>query len=123
MRFSCRGGAEFVEVAAQAEDDFLGVEFLAGVVGGAVFGAAAALDAGVGLQADELGESVPGDEAEVFIADERRDFAEAAAGKKDGGRAQHQVQMLGVRDDGQEDEHGEGVSPPEDRACSWSWRR
>ena len=44
-------GAEIVEIAAQAEDDFFGVEQLAGIGGGAVLGAAAALDAGVGLEA------------------------------------------------------------------------
>jgi hypothetical protein len=67
------GGAEVVEVGADAEDDLFGVEELAGVGGGAVLGAAAALDAGVGLQADELGEVLAGDEAEVFIAGERRE--------------------------------------------------
>ncbi len=112
------GGAELVEVGAHAEDDFLGVEHLSGVGGGAVLGAAAALDAGVGLQADELGEVLAGDEAEVFIADERRDLAEAAAGEEDGGRAEHQVQVLGVGDQGQEDEQREGVRPPED-ARGW----
>ena len=66
---SVGGGAEVVEVAAQAEDDFFGVEDFAGVGGGAVLGAAAALHAGVGLQADELREVRAGDEAEVFIAD------------------------------------------------------
>ena len=72
-------GAVFVEIAANAEDDFFGVEDLAGVVGGAVLGAAATLDAGIGLQADELGQVLAGDEAEVFIAGERRNIAEAAS--------------------------------------------
>ncbi len=62
------GRAEVVEVGAQAENDFFGVEQLAGVGGGAVLGAAAALHAGVGLQADQLGEVGAGDQAEVFIA-------------------------------------------------------
>ena len=97
-------GAEFVEIAADAEDDFFGVESFAGVGGGAVLGAAAALDAGVGLQADELGEVLAGDEAEVFIAGERRNIAEAAAGEEDGDRAEDQVQMLGVWDEWQEDQ-------------------
>ncbi len=69
-----RSGAEVVEIGAHAEDDFFGVEQLAGVGGGAVLGAAAALDAGVGLQADELREVGAGDEAEVFIAGERRNL-------------------------------------------------
>ena len=43
-------GAELVQVTAQAQDDFLGVEHLARVVGRAVLGAAAALHARVGLQ-------------------------------------------------------------------------
>jgi hypothetical protein len=77
-------GAVFVEVAADAEDDFFGIEEFAGVVGGAVFGAAAALDAGVGLQADELGQVFAGDEAEIFIAFERWNLAEAAAREEDG---------------------------------------
>ncbi len=62
------GGAEVVEIGAEAENDFFGVEELAGVGGGAVLGAAAALHAGVGLQADELREVGSGDEAEVFVA-------------------------------------------------------
>jgi hypothetical protein len=103
------GRAEVVEVAAQAEDDFFGVEQLAGVGGGAVLGAAAALDAGVGLEADELGEVGAGDEAEVFIAGERGNLAEAAAGEKDGGRAEQQVQVLGVGNDGQKDEQRQRV--------------
>jgi hypothetical protein len=61
-----------------------------------VLGAAAALDAGVGLEADQPGEVRAGDQAEVFIARERRNLAEAAAREKDGGRAENQVQVLGV---------------------------
>ena len=72
-------GSEFVEVAAQAQDDFFGVERLARIRSGAVLGAAAALDAGVRLQADEAREVCAGDEAEVFIAGEGRDATEAAA--------------------------------------------
>ena len=107
------GRAVFVEVTAEAEDDFFGVEFLAGVVGGAVLCAAAALDAGVGLKAGELGEVFACDKAEIFVADERRDFAEASAREKDGGGAEHEVEVFGVRNDGKEDEDGEGVNPPE----------
>ena len=39
-----------------------------------------------------------------FVANERRDLAEAAAGEKDGGRAEDEVQVLGVRDEGEKDE-------------------
>ena len=108
--------AEFVQVAAHAEDDFFGIENFAGVVGGAVLGAAAAFDAGVGLQGDELGDVFAGDEAEIFVAGERRDVAEAAAREKDGDRAEHQVQMLGVRNQRQKDQERERVRPPE-AAC------
>ena len=55
------GGAEVVEIGADAENDFFGVEELAGVGGGAVLGAAAALDAGVGLETDKLREVGAGD--------------------------------------------------------------
>jgi hypothetical protein len=47
-----------------------------------VLGAAAALDAGVGLEADELGEVGAGDQAEVFIAGRVGGSGEAAAGRK-----------------------------------------
>ena len=74
------GGAEGVEVGAGAEDDLLGVEDLAGGGGGAVLGAATALDATIGLQGDDLGEVATGGEAEVFhglVGGERRDGGEA----------------------------------------------
>ena len=64
--------AEVVQVAAHAQDDFFRVENLAGVGGRAMFGAAAALDAGVGLQRDDLRQVLAGDEAEIFIAGQRR---------------------------------------------------
>ena len=70
-------GAEFVQIAAHAQDDLFRVQHLAGVVGGTVFGAAAAFDAGVGLQRDDLRQILAGDEAEIFVADERRNLAEA----------------------------------------------
>src|SRR6185503_19049321 len=38
-----RGGAEVVQIVAHAQSDFLGIEDLAGVVRGAMFGATAAL--------------------------------------------------------------------------------
>ncbi len=110
-----RRRAEIVQVGAQAEDDLFGVEQLAGVRGGAVLGAAAALHAGVGLQADQSSEVGAGDEAEVLIADEWRNLAEAAARKKDGERAQQQVQVLGVGNDGQKDEQRQGVNPPQNQ--------
>ena len=88
-----------------------------------MLGAAAALHAGVGLQADELREVGAGDEAEVFIARERGNLREAAAGEKDGDRAEQQVQVLGVGNDGQEGEQGESVHPPEDPSGACPRRR
>ncbi len=79
-----------------------------------MLGATAAFNAGVGLKADQLREVGSGDQAEVFIAGERRDLAEAAAGKKDGGGAEDQVQVLGVRNERQKDEDGQRMGPPED---------
>src|SRR5581483_9490593 len=108
-----RRGAAVIEVRAQTEHDLFRVENLAGVVRGAVLGAAAAFDAGVGLQADELGEIFSSDKAEVLITMERRNLAEAAARKKDGKRAEYQVQVLGMRDHRQKDEQRECVRPPE----------
>ncbi len=105
--------AEFVEVAAHAERDFFGVQNLAGVVGGAMFGAAAAFDAGIGLQRDDAREVLAGVEAEIFVARERRDVRELAAREKYGERAEHQVQMLGVRDQRQEDQQRQRVRPPQ----------
>ena len=108
--------AEGVEVGARAEDDLFGVEDLAGGGGGAVLGAAAALDAAVGLQRDDLGEVFAGDEAEVFdvlVGRERRDGGEAVALEEDGDGREDEVQVLGVRDERKEDEQREGVRPPE----------
>ena len=65
------------------------------------------------MQAYEPGEVRAGDEAEVFVAIERRNLAEAAAREKDGGRAQNQVQVLGVGNDDQKDQNGQRVDPPE----------
>jgi hypothetical protein len=81
-----------------------------------VFGAAAALDAGVGLQCDDLGDVLAGDEAEVFyvlVGGERRDSGESVALEEDSNRREHQVEMLGVGDERQEDEQRQGVGPPE----------
>ena len=96
-----RGRAEVVQIAAQAEDNFFWIQQLAGIGGGTVLGAAAALYTGVGLQGCQTGEISAGDEAEVFVAHQRRNLAEAAAREKNGGRAKNQVQVLGVGDDGQ----------------------
>ena len=83
------------------------------LAGGAVFGAAAAFDAGIRLQRDELRYVFAGDESEVLIAVERRDVAEFAAGKEDGDGAQDQVQVLGMRNERQKDQDAECMRPPE----------
>ena len=79
-----------------------------------MFGAASAFHAGVGLEGDELRQIFAGVEAEVFIADKRRDVGESSAGEKNGGGTEHQVQMLGVRDQRHEDEQGQRVGPPDE---------
>jgi hypothetical protein len=79
--------AEGVEVGTRAEDDLFGVEDFAGVGGWTVFGAAAALDATVGLEGDDLGEVLASDEAEVLyvlVRGERWDGGEAVALEEDG---------------------------------------
>ena len=74
--------------------------------------AAAALDAGERLQRDDLRDVLAGVEAEILVADQRRNAAETAARQEDRGRAQQQVQMLGMRNQWQEDEQRERVQPP-----------
>lgn len=108
------GDAELIEMGAHAEDDFLWIEGLAGVVGGAVFGAAAAFDAGKRLEGEQLGNVFAGDEAKILVAGEGRDGAKLAAGEEDGGGAEEEVEVLGVGDEGEEDEEGGGVDPPEE---------
>ena len=61
-----------------------------------------------------------GDEAEVFIAGERWDLREAAAGEKDGGGTEDEMQVLGVRNEGQKGEQGERCASTRGRARSGS---
>jgi len=75
-------GAELVQVGAEAEDDLFGVKDLAGG-GGVVLGAAAALNAAVGLEGDELRDVLAGYEAKVFVTGERWDLGEAVALEED----------------------------------------
>ena len=72
-----------------------------------MLGAAAALDAAVGFEGDELGDVFAGGEAEVFVADQGLDLREAVAFEEDGERGEDEVQVLGVGDEGEEDEEGE----------------
>ena len=66
------------------------------------------------MEAGQAREVSAGHEAEVLIARERRNVAKSAAGEKDGERAEEQVEVLGVGDDGQKEEQSECVRPPED---------
>ena len=81
---------------------------------GAVLGAAATLDAGVSLEADQPGQIGPGHQAEVFVPGQRGNLGKAAAREKDGSRAEDQVQVLGVGDEREEDEQVQSVKPPQD---------
>ena len=108
------GWAKVVEVIAQSKDDFFGVEQFAGVGSRAVLGASTALDAGVGLEADQPGEVRAGHQAKVFVPGQRRNLGEAAVGEKDGSRAEKQVQVLGVRNEREKNEQGQRVKPPQD---------
>src|SRR5512140_3474005 len=98
--------AELVQISADSQGDLLGVENLTGGVGGAVLGAAAALDAGVGLQRDDLRQILAGIQAEIVIAYQGRDFRETAASKKHREGTQHQMQVFGVGNQGQENQQG-----------------
>jgi hypothetical protein len=98
------GGPEFLQVAAQAQNNFLGVEHLAGVVGRTMLGTAAALHAGEGLQRVDARDVLAGVESEILVARERRNAAEARALQEDRHRTERQVQMLRVRNHRQESE-------------------
>ena len=98
-----RGGAEFVQIAAHAEDDFLRVKLLAGVVCRTMLRAAATLHTGVGLQTHKLRQIVPGYKAEIFISSKGRNVAEASAGKKNSCGTKDQMKVFCMRDDRQED--------------------
>ena len=82
-----------------------------------MLGAAAALDAGVSLEADQPGQIGPGHQAEVFVPAKGRNLGKAAARQKDGGRAQNQVQVLGVGDEREKGEQSQRVTPPQDAGC------
>src|SRR5664279_4700487 len=69
--------SKFFEIAAQAQDNLFRVEHLAGIVGGAMLGAAAALHAGEGLQRVDARDIFACIESEIIVAGERRNTAEA----------------------------------------------
>ena len=106
------GRAEFVQVAAHAQDDLFRVENLSRVGRRTMLGAAAALDAGEGLQRVDARHVLAGIQAEILVAGERRNAAEALPLEEYRDRTQHQVQMLGVRNQRQEDQQRQRVQPP-----------
>src|SRR5579863_8148196 len=73
-------GRSFVlQVLAQSQDHFLGVELFPGIERRAMFRAASALHAGEGLQRVDPGDIFTGGEPEVLVAGERWNIAEAFA--------------------------------------------
>ena len=105
-------GAEFVEVIAQPQDDLFRVEHLARVGRGTVLGAAPALHAREGLQRVDARHVLARVQSEILVAGERRNPAEALPLQEHRRRTQHQVQMLGVRNQRQEDQQRQRVQPP-----------
>src|SRR5579872_4342907 len=89
-------GAEVIQIVANAERNFLGVENFAGVRGGAMLRAAAAFDARISLERNDARQILAGIESEIFVPGERRNVRELTARKKHRERTQHQVQMLGL---------------------------
>ena len=94
--------AEFVDMGAESQDDLLRVERFAGVVGGTMLSAAAAFDAGEGLQGHQAGDITGGDQAEIFVAGKGRDVAEFASREKYSEGAEEQMEVFGVGDEGEE---------------------
>jgi hypothetical protein len=82
---------EFVQVAAHAQDDFFRVEALAGIVGGAVLGAAAAFHTGEGLQRIDFRDVFAGVQAEILVTGKGRNPAETLPFQKNGNRTEDQV--------------------------------
>src|ERR1019366_5273183 len=87
---------EFLEVTAHPQDDLLRVENLPCIGRRTVLRAAPALYAGEGLQRVDARYVLTGIEAEILIAGQRRNPAEPLPLEEHRGRAQHQVQMLGL---------------------------
>src|SRR5262249_27658008 len=83
--------SKLVQVTSQAKYDFFRIEYLSGVVRGAVFCAAAALDACVGLQRVDSRDVLAGMQSEIFIALERRNAAKSGTPQKHGQRTEPQM--------------------------------
>src|ERR1019366_2348189 len=113
---------KFIQVMPRTENDFFGIQNLAGGVGGTMLGAASTLYARVGLQRDDLRHILARVKAEILIAHQRRDAAEPVALQKDRQRTQHQVHMLGARNQRQERQQHQRVRPPQHPARGGAFR-
>jgi hypothetical protein len=98
--------AVFVYVIVQAERDKAGVELFACVIRWTVLGASAAFHARIGLQGGEAGDIVSTHEAWIFVVVQCRDLAEARALEKESHRAEQHMQVLGVRNQREQDQDG-----------------
>src|SRR5689334_16760792 len=85
------------EVLPDAEDHLLRIQHLARIVRRTVLRAPAALHTRVRLQRHQVRDVLAGVDSEVFIAHERRNFAELSAREEYRDRTQDQVQMLRMR--------------------------
>jgi hypothetical protein len=90
----------------------LGIEKFSCVIRRAMLRATAALYAGECLQRNDIRNVLAGIYAEILVAHQRRNAAETPARSQDRGRAEEQMQVFGVRDQGKENEQGDRVDPP-----------
>ena len=65
------------------------------------------------MEYGEFCDVLAGHQAKVFIADQGRNGRKSAAGKEDCGGAKDEVEMLRMRDQGEEDQQGESMGPPD----------
>src|SRR6185312_9817706 len=108
--------AVFIQISPHPENDLLRIQLFAGVVGGTMFRTTPAFNTRINLQRRELRNVLSRVEPKVFITGERRDGAERTARQEDRHRAEHQMQMLRMRDQRQKSEQSACVNPPEDTA-------
>ena len=94
----------------------LGFRIFPGVGGRAMLGATPALDACEGLQRNQLRDILAGIQAEIFVTNQWRNLAERVAFQEHRHRTQRQVQMLGMRDQGQKRKDRKRVRPPQQAA-------
>ena len=99
-------GTVVAQIRAHSENYFFWVEQFSGIIRRAVLRAAAALDAAERLQRHDVCNILSGFDSEILIAFERRDITEASAFQKDRYRTEYEVKMLGVRNQGKENQGG-----------------